>query len=127
MLLRLKSLSFTLPAIIRRRVDFPVPLGPTTATISDILATKETDLSIVTVSKLGEDIVEDHGLNACIENFWTKLNKQNYDEGARLQGIISDLSAIQRQKVVEYMNKEPYYRIEHYFLGNSYISWLISN
>jgi len=44
----LKSLSFTRPAIIQRRVDLPVPLGPTTVTISEVLATKETDLCMFT-------------------------------------------------------------------------------
>jgi len=32
--------------MIRRRVDFPVPLGPATTTISELLVTKEIELSI---------------------------------------------------------------------------------
>jgi hypothetical protein len=42
-----KSLALTLPDMIRRRLDFPVPLGPTTARISEPLASKETDLSML--------------------------------------------------------------------------------
>jgi len=32
--------------MIRRRVDFPVPLGPATTTISELLASKEIEWSI---------------------------------------------------------------------------------
>lgn len=44
-LFELKSLSLIRPERIRRRLDFPVPLGPTMARICEALATNETDLS----------------------------------------------------------------------------------
>uniref|UniRef100_A0A2P2JF13 Uncharacterized protein n=1 Tax=Rhizophora mucronata TaxID=61149 RepID=A0A2P2JF13_RHIMU len=37
-LFRSKSLPLTLPDINRSRLDFPVPLGPTMARISELLA-----------------------------------------------------------------------------------------
>lgn len=46
MLLGSNSEQEILPDMTRRRVDFPAPLGPTMARISELLASKETEFNI---------------------------------------------------------------------------------